>query len=39
MLDWELSTLGDPLADLGLTMAYWADRDDAAWLEVNSGRP
>ena len=21
--DWELCTVGDPLADLGLTMAYW----------------
>ncbi|HEY3976345.1 MAG TPA: phosphotransferase family protein [Streptosporangiaceae bacterium] len=37
VVDWELSTLGDPLADLGLTMAYWADRGDAAWLEVNFG--
>jgi aminoglycoside phosphotransferase (APT) family kinase protein len=37
VVDWELSTLGDPLADLGLTMAYWADRGDAAWLRVNFG--
>jgi aminoglycoside phosphotransferase (APT) family kinase protein len=29
VLDWELSTLGDPLADLGTTMAYWHDEDDA----------
>jgi aminoglycoside phosphotransferase (APT) family kinase protein len=28
VLDWELSTLGDPLADLGLTMAYWHDEGD-----------
>ena len=28
VLDWELCTLGDPLADVGLLMAYWAeDRD------------
>jgi aminoglycoside phosphotransferase (APT) family kinase protein len=25
VLDWELSTLGDPLADLGMTMTYWQD--------------
>jgi aminoglycoside phosphotransferase (APT) family kinase protein len=24
-LDWELSTLGDPLADLGTTLAYWPE--------------
>jgi aminoglycoside phosphotransferase (APT) family kinase protein len=23
VLDWEMATLGDPLADLGLLMAYW----------------
>ena len=25
VLDWELSTLGDPLADLGTLLAYWAE--------------
>jgi aminoglycoside phosphotransferase (APT) family kinase protein len=25
VLDWELCTLGDPLADVGLLMVYWAD--------------
>ena len=30
ILDWEMCTLGDPLADLGLLLVYWADRDDAA---------
>ncbi|MES1257448.1 MAG: phosphotransferase family protein [Acidobacteriota bacterium] len=33
VLDWEMTTLGDPLADLGLTLCYWtwaciASRDD-----------
>jgi aminoglycoside phosphotransferase (APT) family kinase protein len=28
VLDWELCTLGDPLADLGLLMVYWTDPDD-----------
>ena len=29
VLDWELCTLGDPLADLGLLMVYWSDPDDS----------
>lgn len=28
VLDWELSTLGDPLADLGGLLAYWPQSDD-----------
>lgn len=28
VLDWEICTLGDPLADVGLLMVYWADDDD-----------
>ncbi|MET1132416.1 MAG: phosphotransferase family protein [Aeromicrobium sp.] len=28
VLDWELSTLGDPLADLGGLLAYWPQADD-----------
>jgi aminoglycoside phosphotransferase (APT) family kinase protein len=28
VLDWEMSTLGDPFADLGSLLAYWAERDD-----------
>jgi len=27
VLDWEICTLGDPLADLGLLWVYWADAD------------
>jgi aminoglycoside phosphotransferase (APT) family kinase protein len=27
-LDWELSTLGDPIADLGTTLAYWPEQDE-----------
>ena len=25
VVDWEMSTLGDPLADLGLSLVYWAE--------------
>jgi aminoglycoside phosphotransferase (APT) family kinase protein len=28
VLDWELCTLGDPLADLGLLLVYWAEPGD-----------
>ncbi|MEU6725700.1 phosphotransferase family protein [Nonomuraea wenchangensis] len=28
VVDWEMSTLGDPLADLGLTLTYWHGRGD-----------
>lgn len=28
VLDWELATLGDPLMDLGNTLAYWVQADD-----------
>lgn len=28
VLDWELSTLGDPLADVGLLYVYWQERGD-----------
>ncbi|MDN5859000.1 MAG: phosphotransferase family protein [Pseudonocardia sp.] len=28
VLDWELSTLGDPLADLGLLLVYWRQRHE-----------
>ena len=28
VLDWEMSTIGDPLADLGLTLVYWPDAGD-----------
>jgi len=29
VVDWELCTLGDPLADLGLLVVYWTERDDS----------
>jgi aminoglycoside phosphotransferase (APT) family kinase protein len=37
ILDWEICTLGDPLADLGLLMVYWADpADSVAVLGLSS---
>jgi aminoglycoside phosphotransferase (APT) family kinase protein len=29
VVDWEMSTLGDPLSDLGLTLVYWAEAADS----------
>lgn len=31
VLDWELSTLGDPLSDLGLLMLFWAGPQDPTY--------
>jgi aminoglycoside phosphotransferase (APT) family kinase protein len=29
ILDWEICTLGDPMADLGVLLCYWAEPGDA----------
>lgn len=34
VLDWELSTLGDPLADLAVTLSYWHDPGDVERGEI-----
>ena len=39
VLDWELCTLGDPLADLGLLLVYWAEPEDEADSEALIGTP
>lgn len=28
VLDWEMSTIGDPLFDVGVALSYWVNRDD-----------
>lgn len=33
VLDWEMCTLGDPLSDLGTTLAYWVDSMDPEELQ------
>jgi aminoglycoside phosphotransferase (APT) family kinase protein len=35
IFDWEMATLGDPLADLGYTLIYWTERGEA----TSSGSP
>jgi aminoglycoside phosphotransferase (APT) family kinase protein len=36
VVDWELCTLGDPLADVGLLMVYWAQAGDEG---ISLGQP
>ena len=33
VLDWEMSTVGDPLSDLGTALAYWIDPNDPEELQ------
>ena len=33
LLDWEMSTIGDPVSDLGTTLAYWIDANDPEELQ------
>jgi len=35
VVDWEMSTLGDPLADLGLALVYWAEPGDGDSAELS----
>lgn len=39
VLDWEISALGDPLMDLGNTLAYWMQEDDTPELRALIGQP
>jgi aminoglycoside phosphotransferase (APT) family kinase protein len=41
VLDWEICTLGDPLADLGLLMVYWTGPGDdpSAWTGGSTDLP
>ena len=33
VLDWEMSTVGDPLMDLGAALAYWCEKTDAPFTK------
>lgn len=39
VLDWELATLGDPLMELGSTLAYWVQADDDDMMKANRRQP
>ena len=34
ILDWEMATLGDPLMDLGSSLAYWIEKDDPPFMQA-----
>jgi aminoglycoside phosphotransferase (APT) family kinase protein len=37
VVDWEMSTLGDPLADLGLSLVYWTEAGEEDLLPPTAG--
>lgn len=39
ILDWEMATVGDPLMDLGTTLAYWVEPDDSDFIKALSFGP
>lgn len=39
VLDWEMATLGDPLMDLGASLAYWVQADDPPVMQTVRMQP
>jgi aminoglycoside phosphotransferase (APT) family kinase protein len=39
VLDWEMATVGDPLMDLGGTLAYWVSADDDEFFQQFRRQP
>ncbi|WP_017930253.1 phosphotransferase family protein [Robiginitomaculum antarcticum] len=39
ILDWEISALGDPLMDLGNTLAYWIEPNDPPYMHMMVRQP
>jgi aminoglycoside phosphotransferase (APT) family kinase protein len=39
VLDWEMATLGDPLMDLGNSLAYWIQADDHVFRQMTRRQP
>ncbi|UOQ43873.1 phosphotransferase family protein [Halobacillus salinarum] len=39
LFDWEMATVGDPLADLGAAMSYWIEDSDPELLKNGLGKP
>jgi aminoglycoside phosphotransferase (APT) family kinase protein len=39
VLDWEMATLGDPLMDLGNTLAYWVEAADDEFFQATRCQP
>ncbi|KGX91294.1 aminoglycoside phosphotransferase [Pontibacillus halophilus JSM 076056 = DSM 19796] len=39
LFDWEMTTIGDPLADLGVALSYWIEPNDSPYLRNGLGKP
>lgn len=39
LFDWEMTTVGDPLADLGAALSYWMHPDDPKMMLYGLGEP
>ena len=39
VLDWEMATLGDPLMDLGSSLAYWVEAGDGRFAQASRRQP
>ena len=39
VLDWEMATIGDPLMDLGNSLAYWIEADDEPQFQMMRRQP
>lgn len=39
LFDWEMTTVGDPLADVGVALSYWIQADDPELLKTALGKP
>lgn len=39
VLDWEMATIGDPLMDLGNSLAYWVQDDDDDFFKMTRRQP
>jgi aminoglycoside phosphotransferase (APT) family kinase protein len=39
VLDWEMATIGDPLMDLGNSLAYWIEADDEGPFQMLRRQP
>lgn len=37
LFDWEMTTVGDPLADLGVALGYWIQEDDPEDFQIGMG--
>ncbi|KAA0548160.1 phosphotransferase family protein [Bacillus sp. BGMRC 2118] len=38
LFDWEMTTIGDPLADVGAALSYWIEEDDPEMLKKGLGK-